>query len=111
MSRASSPPSSLSSLPTRADVSGVGESALSALQILRAPPKTHRFSTRLRGRVSILPLPATERTFLCATRVLASRGMPAFASRPLLGELGLRFRASDSGRLRMVQFFLAWRRT
>ena len=31
--------------------------------------------TRLRRRVSILPLPATERTFLCATRVLAFHGM------------------------------------
>jgi len=67
VSRASSPPSSLSPLLTRADVPGVGElelelilsqmaqkpmlrgevgeSALSALQILRVPPKMHRFST------------------------------------------------------------------
>ena len=43
-----------------------------------------------------------------ATRVLASRGMPTFASQPSLRELSLRFRASDSGRLRMAQFFLAW---
>jgi len=65
-------------------------------------------TTRLRERVSILPLPATERTFLCATRVLASRGMPTFASQPSLEELSSRFRASNSGRLRMAQFFLAW---
>jgi len=42
VSRASSPPSSLSSLLTRADVPGVGESALSALQILRVPPKIRK---------------------------------------------------------------------
>ena len=42
------PPLSLSSLPTRADVPGVGESALIALHILKAPPKTHRFSTHNR---------------------------------------------------------------
>ena len=54
------------------------------------------------------PALACDRANLCATRVLASRGMPTFASKPSLEELSSRFRASDSGRLRMAQFSLAW---